>query len=85
MTGRFALRLGVWMAVSLGAASCGGGSERGADRSATPALAPARPLAVGDLAPQFSLPGTDGRQYSLESFRGRTVVLAWFTKAFTEG
>jgi peroxiredoxin Q/BCP len=40
---------------------------------------------VGDLAPDFSLPGTDGKQYSLSSYRGRqTVVLAWFTKAFTE-
>ena len=91
MIGRFAgngrgARLGVWMAVGLVAASCGRESEPGADRGATPAVATARPLAVGDPAPEFSLPGTDGRQYSLESFRGRqTVVLAWFTKAFTEG
>jgi hypothetical protein len=86
MRGRFVLSLGVLMAVGIGAASCGGGSEPGANRADTPAVATARPLAVGDLAPQFSLPGTDGRQYSLESFRGRqAVVLAWFTKAFTEG
>ena len=91
MTGRFAgnglgARLGVWMAVGLVAASCAGGSEPGANRTATPAVAKARPLAVGDPAPEFSLPGTDGRQYSLASYRGRqTVVLAWFTKAFTEG
>lgn len=91
MTGRFAgnglgARLGVWMTVGLVAASCAGGSEPGANRTATPAVAKARPLAVGDLAPEFSLPGTDGRQYSLASYRGRqTVVLAWFTKAFTEG
>ena len=91
MTCRFAgnglaARLGVWIAAGLVAASCGGGSEPGANRAATPAVATARPLAVGDPAPEFSLPGTDGRQYSLESFRGKqTVVLAWFTKAFTEG
>ena len=86
MTRRFALSLGVWMAAGLAAASCGGGSEPGASRKAPPVVATARPLAVGDPAPEFSLPGTDGRQYSLESFRGRqTVVLAWFTKAFTEG
>ena len=91
MTGRFAgtglgARLGVWMTGGVVAASCAGGSEPGANRTATPAVAKARPLAVGDLAPEFSLPGTDGRQYSLASYRGRqTVVLAWFTKAFTEG
>jgi peroxiredoxin Q/BCP len=74
------------MAVSLVAASCGGGAERAAEGGAAAAVTTARPLAVGDQAPEFSLPGTDGRQYSLESFRGRqAVVLAWFTKAFTEG
>ncbi|MGH7339341.1 MAG: peroxiredoxin family protein [Candidatus Rokuibacteriota bacterium] len=37
------------------------------------------------MAPDFSLPGSDGRTYSLSSYAGRqTVVLAWFTKAFTE-
>jgi peroxiredoxin Q/BCP len=41
---------------------------------------------VGDQAPDFSLPGTDGNQYTLASYRGQqTVVLAWFAKAFTEG
>lgn len=91
MTGRFAgngrgARLGVWMALGLAAASCGGGSDPGANGTAAPAVATIRPLVVGDPAPGFSLPGTDGRQYSLESYRGRqTVVLAWFTKAFTEG
>ena len=30
---------------------------------------------VGDLAPDFSLPGVDGVQYPLSSFRGRWVVL----------
>jgi len=42
-------------------------------------------LAVGDPAPAFSLPGSDGRTYSLEDLAGRTVVLAWFPKAFTGG
>jgi peroxiredoxin Q/BCP len=38
------------------------------------------------LAPEFSLPGSDGKQYSLAAYRGRqAVVLAWFSKAFTEG
>ena len=45
-----------------------------------------RSLSVGDLAPDFSLPGSDGTQYSLASNRGRqAVVLVWFAKAFTEG
>ena len=43
------------------------------------------PLAVGDRAPAFNLPGSDGRSYSLEEFAGKTVVLAWFPKAFTGG
>ena len=42
-------------------------------------------LKVGDLAPDFTLPGTDGASYSLSKLRGQTVVLAWFPKAFTGG
>lgn len=48
-----------------------------------PSNAPA--LEVGDLAPEFTLPGTDGQTYSLSGLLGRTVVLAWFPKAFTGG
>ena len=41
-------------------------------------------LKVGDLAPDFSLPGSDGEIHELASYRGRqAVVLAWFAKAFT--
>lgn len=42
-------------------------------------------LTVGDQAPDFSLPGSDGRTYSLADLKGKTVVLAWFPKAFTGG
>ena len=43
-------------------------------------------LKVGDLAPQFSLPGSDGRTYRLADYRGKqAVILAWFAKAFTSG
>jgi hypothetical protein len=43
-------------------------------------------LEPGDQAPDFSLPGSDGRTYRLGDFRGRqAVVLAWFPKAFTGG
>ena len=41
---------------------------------------------VGDKAPDFSLPGSDGKSYSLADFKGKqAVVLAWFPKAFTGG
>ena len=42
-------------------------------------------LKVGDKAPDFTLPGTDGKTYSLPQLKGKTVVLAWFPKAFTGG
>jgi peroxiredoxin Q/BCP len=46
----------------------------------------AEPLKVGDLAPDFSLPGSDGKTYKLSEFKGKqTVVVAWFPKAFTGG
>lgn len=47
---------------------------------------PAQPeLKVGDPAPDFTLQASDGQTYSLSKLRGRTVVLAWFPKAFTAG
>ena len=43
-------------------------------------------LRTGDPAPDFALPGSDGRTYRLRDFIGRRpVVLAWFPKAFTGG
>ena len=42
-------------------------------------------LKVGDPAPEFSMPGTDGKTHKLSDYKGRTVVLAWFPKAFTGG
>ena len=41
---------------------------------------------IGDPAPAFELPGSDGRTYRLADYRGKqAVVLAWFAKAFTNG
>jgi peroxiredoxin Q/BCP len=42
-------------------------------------------LKAGDSAPDFSLPGSDGRTYRLKELAGRPVVIAWFPKAFTGG
>ena len=33
---------------------------------------------VGELAPDFTLPGTGGRSYSLSSYRGKTVVIVFY-------
>jgi peroxiredoxin Q/BCP len=44
-----------------------------------------RVLQPGDLAPDFSLPGSDGKTYSLADYRGvKPVVIAWFPKANTK-
>jgi len=42
-------------------------------------------LKVGDKAPDFKMVGSDGKTYSLADLKGKTVVLAWFPKAFTGG
>ena len=53
-----------------------------------PAQAPAEPtvVKVGDMAPDFDLPGTDGKNHKLSDYRGKqAVVIAWFPRAFTGG
>ena len=42
-------------------------------------------LKVGDLAPDFALPGSDGKTHRLSEYKGKAVVLAWFPRAFTGG
>ena len=43
-------------------------------------------LKVGDMAPDFTLQGTDGKTHKLSEYRGKqAVVVAWFPKAFTQG
>lgn len=43
-------------------------------------------LAVGDVAPEFKLKGTDGKTYKLSDFKGKSgVVVAWYPKALTGG
>jgi len=35
-------------------------------------------ISVGDVAPDFTLPGTSGRSYSLAEYRGQPVVLVFY-------
>ena len=55
---------------------------------APPNAAPAVPtvVKVGDMAPDFTLQGTDGKTHKLSEYRGKqAVVVAWFPRAFTQG
>ena len=48
--------------------------------------APKTHLKVGDAAPDFTLPATDGKTYTLSEFKGKkSVVLAFYVLAFTGG
>lgn len=43
-------------------------------------------LKVGDMAPDFTMKGSDGKTYSLSDYKNKkAVVLAWYPKAFTSG
>ena len=43
-------------------------------------------LEIGDKAPPFKLPGSDGATHQLSDYLGeKPVVLAFFPKAFTGG
>ena len=51
-----------------------------------PAAAIAEELAVGDMAPDFSLEASDGKTYTLADYRDKqAVVIAWYPKAYTSG
>ncbi len=73
------MRMKSWLKVGLGAALSLVTS------SAAMAQSPAE-LKVGDMAPAFSAPGSDGKTHTLAESKGKqAVVLAWFPKAFTAG
>jgi peroxiredoxin len=44
-----------------------------------------RPLKPGDAAPAFALKASTGATVKLADFAGKTLVLAFFPKAFTSG
>jgi hypothetical protein len=71
---------------SIAVVSCGGANVPASDarnNGEAPTSSPVQ-LKAGDPAPLFSLPASDGKVYSLESYRGKQgVVLAWIAKAFT--
>ena len=63
-----------------------GGTLAGVAPAAPSTLSQPVALSPGDPAPDFTLNGSDGRTYRLADYRGeKTVVLAWFAKAFTGG
>ena len=66
--------------VAAAAFACLSGSMAYAQDPAQPVV-----LNIGDKAPDFSLPASDGKTYSLADLKGKTVILAWFPKAFTGG
>ncbi len=73
------MRMKSWLKVGLGAVLSLVTSAAGL------AQAPAE-LKVGDVAPAFSAPGSDGKTHTLAESKGKqAVVLAWFPKAFTGG
>jgi peroxiredoxin Q/BCP len=43
-------------------------------------------LRVGNMAPDFTLPASNGKTYKVSDFRNKqAIVLAWFPKAYTRG
>ena len=50
----------------------------GASRNAGKDVQDFTPVATGEQAPDFKLPGVDGKDYTLSQFKGKPVVLEFF-------
>lgn len=42
-------------------------------------------ICIGNLAPDFTLQGSDGNEHSLKDYRGKTVILYFYPKDNTPG
>jgi hypothetical protein len=72
------VRTGAVLAIAL---AIGLGVEMPAQQPGNPV-----PLKVGDIAPNFTLPSTQGGKVTLADYKGKNpVVLAFFPAAFTGG
>jgi peroxiredoxin len=73
-----------WLAVAaVCLALAGPGAVRAAEAQGTTAAGARKAPDVGDLAPAFTLPGSDGQMHSLSDHLGRRpVVIAWFPRVF---
>jgi peroxiredoxin Q/BCP len=70
------------LGIGAGAAALAANGDQAGGQMAAPAMT----LKIGDMAPDFSLQGSDGQTHKLSDYRGKSaVVLAWFPKAFTGG
>lgn len=78
MTRKLAIALGVGiLTASLGYAQDNRGSDDGNKKVE---------LKVGDKAPQWKLPGSDGKVYALSDFKDKHyVAVAWYPMALTGG
>jgi peroxiredoxin Q/BCP len=71
------------LALACGLVALGTTIQQGA--APAPPTQPEPTLKAGDRAPDFALQGSDGKIHRLSDYKGKTVVLAWFPKAFTGG
>lgn len=58
------------------------GKTAGAPPAAAQPAGAQKPLAVGELAPDFTLPDQDGKQVTLSAVRGKTPVVLVFYRGY---
>ena len=79
------IALAAFGSLGLTAIAAGAAAQGQTAQPVTPPPPMTADLKVGDMAPDFSLQGSDGKVHKLSAYRGKTVVLAWFPAAFTGG